>query len=131
VKFGLSDFSGIVQVMAGVEVRFGLRLRDRVRWGAFQGVQGATVLHRLARLYQIGIQGATKCNRGCYIFSIFKENGFEPSVEYSTENSEEPAISIHHTQSQALTELAICRVLRRCDPKTIRQIGKVCDVVRK
>jgi len=33
-------------------------------------VQGATVLHRLARLYEIAIQGATKgatkCNIGCY-----------------------------------------------------------------
>ena len=39
--------------------------------GAFQGVQGATVLHALARLYEITIQGATqgatKCNAGCYM----------------------------------------------------------------
>ena len=39
--------------------------------GAFQGVQGATVLHCLARLYETAIQGATKgatkCNTGCYI----------------------------------------------------------------
>ena len=27
--------------------------------GVFQGVQGATVLHRLARLYKTTIQGAT------------------------------------------------------------------------
>jgi hypothetical protein len=35
-------------------------------------VQGATVLHSLARWYRIAIQGATqgatKCYRGCYIF---------------------------------------------------------------
>jgi hypothetical protein len=40
--------------------------------GAFHGVQGATVLHRLARLHEMAIQGATKgatkCNIGCYIF---------------------------------------------------------------
>ena len=40
--------------------------------GAFQGVQGATVLHRLARLYKTAIQGATqgatKCNIRCYTF---------------------------------------------------------------
>src|ERR1051326_5236637 len=37
------------------------------RLGASQGVQGATVLHRLAGLYKTTIQGATKCNAGCYI----------------------------------------------------------------
>ncbi len=39
--------------------------------GASPPVQGATVLHRLARLYGIAIQGATqratKCYAGCYI----------------------------------------------------------------
>jgi hypothetical protein len=53
--------------------------------GAFQGVQGATVLHCLARLYEMAIQGATKgatkCNIGCYIFPRFNESGFEPSVD--------------------------------------------------
>lgn len=33
----------------------------------FQGVQGPKVLHRLARLHKIAIQGATKCNTRCYI----------------------------------------------------------------
>jgi hypothetical protein len=37
-------------------------------------VQGATVLQRLARLYEMAIQGATKgatkCNPRCYIFKI-------------------------------------------------------------
>jgi len=41
------------------------------------GVQGATVLHCLARLYEIAIQGATqgatKCNIGCYIFKTAHE----------------------------------------------------------
>jgi hypothetical protein len=44
----------------------------RTSEGAFQGVQGATVLHSLARLYEMAIQGATqgatKCYTGCYIF---------------------------------------------------------------
>src|ERR1051325_1089392 len=39
---------------------------------ASPSLQGATVLHCLARLYKIAIQGATKgatkCNKGCYIF---------------------------------------------------------------
>jgi hypothetical protein len=48
------------------------------RGGAAQGVQGATVLHRLARLYKIAIQGATqgatKCNTGCYKSKEFKSS---------------------------------------------------------
>jgi hypothetical protein len=55
--------------------------------GVFPGVQGATVLHCLARLYEMAIQGATqgatKCYAGCYIFPSFKESGFEPPVDYS------------------------------------------------
>ena len=43
------------------------------------------MLHCLARLYEMAIQGATqgatKCNIGCYIFPIFKENGFERAVK--------------------------------------------------
>lgn len=37
---------------------------ERRKGGRFQGVQGATVLHCLARLYKIAIRGATKRNRG-------------------------------------------------------------------
>ena len=41
-------------------------------WIPSPPVQGATVLHRLARWYGIGVQGATqgatKCYIGCYIF---------------------------------------------------------------
>jgi hypothetical protein len=44
----------------------------RLSRGVFQGVQGATVLHCLARLCEMTIQGATqgatKCYTGCYIF---------------------------------------------------------------
>jgi len=43
------------------------------------------VLHRLARLYEMAIQGAakgaTKCNMWCYIFPNFRETRFELSVE--------------------------------------------------
>ena len=43
------------------------------------------MLHCLARLYEMAIQGATqgatKCYIGCYIFPIFKENGFERAVK--------------------------------------------------
>jgi hypothetical protein len=57
--------------------------------GVFPGVQGATVLHCLARLHEMEIpgatQGATKCYTGCYIFLSLKESGFEPSADYSTE----------------------------------------------
>src|SRR5215475_13583961 len=46
-------------------------LRTREGRGASPPVQGATVLHCLARLYKVAIQGATqgatKCYTGCYI----------------------------------------------------------------
>src|ERR1051326_2345963 len=42
-------------------------LRTKESRGASPPVQGATVLHCLARLYEIAIQGATRCNGGCYI----------------------------------------------------------------
>jgi len=61
--------------------------------GAFRGVQGATVLHRPARLYEMTIQGATqgatKCYTGCYILPTFKKTRIG-AFTYSIENSEEP-----------------------------------------
>jgi hypothetical protein len=55
--------------------------------------KGATVLQRLARLYEIVIQGATKgatkCNGRCYI-SKPPEARLMPQSDCSTENSEEP-----------------------------------------
>ena len=44
-------------------------------------LQGATVLQRLARLYEMAIQGATKgatkCYVRCYILEITAEHDFE------------------------------------------------------
>jgi hypothetical protein len=80
-------------IVSGLEVTSGRSAEDRQR-GVFPGVQGATVLHCLARLYEMAIQGATqgatKCYTGCYIFPSLEESGLEPSVDYSTGNSEEP-----------------------------------------
>jgi hypothetical protein len=71
-------------IVSGLEVTSGRSAEDRQR-GVFPGVQGATVLHCLARLCEMAIQGATqgatKCYTGCYIFAIFTESGFEHSTE--------------------------------------------------
>ena len=62
--------------------------------GAFQGVQGATVLHCLARLHEMVIQGATKgatkCYEGCYIFEIFKESGLNLSLSIPLKTARNP-----------------------------------------
>ena len=59
-----------------------------------RGVQGATVLHRLARLYEMAIQGATKgatkCNIGCYIFAELQGKAGSSLPLNSTKTSEKP-----------------------------------------
>jgi hypothetical protein len=65
-----------------------------IEGGVFQGVQGATVLHCLARLYRTTIQGATqgatKCYTGCYIFPSFKESGLGPWADYAPKAAKNP-----------------------------------------
>ena len=59
-------------------------------------VQGATVLHCLARLYETAIQGATKgatkCNIGCYILKVRLESAKEEPEDssISAKTREEP-----------------------------------------
>ena len=66
--------------MAGVEGR-----SVEIRWYI---VAGLDELHRSAALEMD--RGCLPGGTGCYIFPSFKEIEFEPSVDYSTENSEEP-----------------------------------------
>src|SRR6266498_4290313 len=66
-------FSGIAN---GLDECLKKQLAHVTTLGCPPGVQGATVLHRLACLFKIAIQGATqgaaKCNIGCYILQSLR-----------------------------------------------------------
>jgi len=72
---------------------------QRLSRGAFQGVQGATVLHRLARWYEMAIQGATqgatKCYTGCYI--SFTDYPVQPGPTKSNQIQPGPLHTSHFT----------------------------------